>query len=408
MNLFKILSAAFKAKIVPIWTKFKLFMSKTFWQAKATTVIRNFFVKLFNVKPRDKKDYFTFRKWMISRRLAYAIVVSLGIISLVFIFAIAKPFGSKSAAKDGMKTYKYNSIFLKLVNGNVKIKAKDGHIAYVGHVDDGYATGEGKLYNKSGKLVYQGDFKESKFEGKGTQYYATGQAEYVGDFSNNQFNGEGTYFRMTGSKAYAGAFVNGLKEGTGKLYDTGNNVIFTGEFSRDELIYSQLLGKLPSEIASEYYSGSQMIYNYNDTTMIQLTDIDAIYINNNSDTSVEDEGQIEDVYVLKDSMIRGENVINNVTTLIDTLGDPEYEGNAYLTITEAVALHRLEEMESKKIGSLKSGLIYEKEFDEFATINSFHADEEVYIYAYNIEGITYTYYFTSKFGNLFMYSMSTY
>ena len=408
VNLLKVLFSAIKAKIVPLWTRFKLFTNKTFLQSRVITVIRKFFVKIFNVKPRDKKDYFTFRRWMVSRRLCYAITLALGILSLYFIFVIAKPFGSKSGSSDGYKVYKYNSQLLKLQDGNVKIKAKGGYIAYVGAVKKGYCEGEGSLYNKSGSLVYQGNFSESKYSGKGTLYYASGQAKYIGEFENNLFNGEGTYYRSNGSKEYVGEFVNGKKQGTGSLCDTGNNTVFTGLFSNDSLVYSQILGKKPSEISSDMYFGSNVIYTYGDQNFIHMADINAMYVNSNSDTSIEEEGNIELMYVLDDSFTYGENVITDIESLTATFGQPDFQGNSYLTVADALAVHLLEESGSDKLGNYSSSLEHEALYDEYQEITSYNASQETYIYRYNVDGITYEFYFTSKYGDLFMYSMADY
>ena len=167
-NLLKVLLASIKAKITPIWTKIRLFMTGTFWQSKIITFIRTFLVKLFDIRPRHGKDYFTTRRWMISRRLCYAAVVVLGLLSLYFILVIVKPFDALSSKTGQIKTYKYNSLALRFIDSDVRIKAKSGYIAYEGAVSDGACNGQGKLYDDAGNLVYSGAFENSKYNGTGT------------------------------------------------------------------------------------------------------------------------------------------------------------------------------------------------------------------------------------------------
>ena len=131
--------------------------------------------KLFDVKPHDKNDYFTVRNWMISRRLGFAVVIVVGLISLYFLITVAGSLGLGKAASDGVRVYRYTSIPLRFAEGNVKIKARSGYIAYEGNVKDGYAEGYGNLYSKDSNLIYSGEFGHGRYNGTGTLFYADGQ-----------------------------------------------------------------------------------------------------------------------------------------------------------------------------------------------------------------------------------------
>ena len=55
------------------------------------------------------------------------------------------------------------------------------------------------------------------------------------------YEGEGKLYREDGTEEYEGTFFAGMKEGHGKLVDGGNNAVYDGNFSADEIVYSELL-----------------------------------------------------------------------------------------------------------------------------------------------------------------------
>ena len=81
-NLFKVLITSAKAKVTPLVTKIKLWTSWNFIRTRLITRIRDFFTSLFNVRPRHKKDYYEMFGWLVSRRLAIALMVAVGVFSL--------------------------------------------------------------------------------------------------------------------------------------------------------------------------------------------------------------------------------------------------------------------------------------------------------------------------------------
>ena len=99
-NLFSVLLATIKAKITPIVTKLKYWLSPTFWRAQVLTKLREFLSRVFAVRPRHKRDYYGFFGWLVSRRLAHAVVIAVGLLSLAYllfvnpIFRLAEGIGS--------------------------------------------------------------------------------------------------------------------------------------------------------------------------------------------------------------------------------------------------------------------------------------------------------------------------
>lgn len=399
-NFFSVLLTTLKNSIISVWTKVRYWLTPSFWQSKVLTGLRNFLQKLFDVKPHDKNDYFTVRNWMISRRLGFAVVIVVGLISLYFLITVAGSLGLGKAASDGVRVYRYTSIPLRFAEGNVKIKARSGYIAYEGNVKDGYAEGYGNLYSKDSNLIYSGEFEHGRYNGTGTLFYADGQTQYEGEFADNCFQGTGILYRLNGSKEYEGDFLNGCKEGQGSLFDSGDNIIFTGAFHCDGLVYSQLLAKKTSEIGN-IYTGSSRIYSNDADTLVYMEDIQAMYRIDQMQTSVEDEPVISQVYVLNSELIYGQTVISSLDDLTKVMGEPEFQGNTYITLPEAVAVELINQKGNPlNIDTqLETAAIY----DEVQTVKSYRTMSEIYLYVYQTDDLIYTFFCEDRNAPFFMY-----
>ncbi len=399
-QLLQVLMSTIKAKIVPIWTKLKYWTSKSFIESKLLSWVRDKLAHLFDVKPKDKHDYFAVRNWLISRKLAFSIVISVGIISICVLLTTINPVGNMQG--EGATVYWFNSIPLRFVEGPVRIKARSGYIAYDGHVSDGYASGYGMLYNKNEQLVYAGNFERSQYNGNGTLYYATGETKYKGEFVDNQFEGTGILYRQNGSKLYEGEFLAGLREGNGSLYDSGDNKVFEGSFHCGNIVYNQFLGKNTSDIGA-LYTGNSCIYTYREEAVVCMEDIQAMYVIDNNKNSIEEGATVQQIYVLSDVFAQGQAQITNMEQVSDILGAPSFEGNSYIIFPEAVAIHQLQEI--GKMHELDAGLVMNSAYDELKVVDSFQKTQELYLYVYQIEEVTYTFFCKQRDGAFFMYSI---
>lgn len=399
-NFFSVLLTTLKNSIISVWTKVRYWLTPSFWQSKVLTGLRNFLQKLFDVKPHDKNDYFTVRNWMISRRLGFAVVIVVGLISLYFLITVAGSLGLGKAASDGVRVYRYTSIPLRFAEGNVKIKARSGYIAYEGNVKDGYAEGYGNLYSKDSNLIYSGEFGHGRYNGTGTLFYADGQTQYEGEFADNCFQGTGILYRLNGSKEYEGDFLNGCKEGQGSLFDSGDNIIFTGAFHCDGLVYSQFLAKKTSEIGN-IYTGSSRIYSNDADTLVYMEDIQAMYRIDQMQTSVEDEPVISQVYVLNSELIYGQTVISSLDDLTKVMGEPEFQGNTYITLPEAVAVELINQKENPL--NIDTQLETAAVYDEVQTVKSYRTMSEIYLYVYQTDDLIYTFFCEDRNTPFFMY-----
>lgn len=387
-NLFKVLITSAKAKITPLVTKIKLWTSWNFIRTRVITRIRDFFTSLLNVRPRHKKDYYEAFGWLISRRLAMALIVAVGVFSLYYLFSVHSIL--PSAKTEGVKTYDYDSILLRFAREKVRIRGKSGYLAYEGQVENGSVTGYGTLYNPQGTVVYQGNFEKNRYQGNGTRYYDDGTTMYVGEFEQNLFHGTGKLYRESGSLAYDGAFSLGKREGEGRLYDSGGNLIYSGSFAQDALLYSALLGKRVSEV-SEAYQGKRTLYESGENFVVVLEDIAAMYMGAAETDTLDGERTVEQVLVLKDSFQGGGAVCASLQELRDYFGTEDYAGNASVTLLEAVAVGRA--------ASGGTGIGFRREvemelvseYEDYYQVEGYDEGYTVYLYSFHKDGLIYNF-----------------
>lgn len=401
-NLFSVLLSTIKSKITPIVTKLKYWLSPAFWQAKVLTKLREFLSRIFAVKPRHKRDYYGFFGWLVSRRLAHAVVIVVGLLSLAYLLFVNPVFRLAEGIGSGEKIYAYDSLPLRYMKGDVKIKAKSGYVAYEGAVSRGYASGNGTLYDKNNEVVYRGAFEKNKYNGIGILYYPSGQVHYEGEFRDNLFEGAGKLYRESGTMIYDGAFSAGKKEGTGILYNSSETPVFTGSFHADQLVYSQLLGKSASDI-SQIYTGESLLY-IGDTQAVQvMTDIDAFFVADTAEESIEDSLVADELYVCKDVFTYGDNSCSTIADVKRVLGDPVFEGNSYVIFPEAVGIDLLQQ-QGADIG-IDVALETEHPILEAYSVNSYDADALVYLYVFQKEETSYSFICEDQDGRFFMYAL---
>lgn len=344
---------------------------------------------VLNVKPRDKDDYYTVFGWMVSKKLAYAVVILIGSISVMLLW---KLYGDNmvSSMENGVKTYKYDSMLLKLAKGNVRILGQGGYLAYEGNVKDGCAAGNGNLYGVDGNLVYTGEFAKSKYNGKGSFYYPSGVLKYKGDFTDNLYEGVGSLYRENGTLLYTGDFSEGLKEGTGVLYGNSGSTLFTGEFHYDYPAYSSFLNKQSAD-AAEAYTGSRELYDNEDEQAVLLKELSVFYsMSSEENKALEDGTTIKAVYVLQQGYPTAEGMAKDFYALDRHFGVPIYEGSSYINMKEALAMTLVRD----KTGDANytespAELIYE--YDDYYHVAESDMNKLVYLRAYESDGLMYTF-----------------
>ncbi|MBQ3546024.1 MAG: hypothetical protein IJA34_13745 [Lachnospiraceae bacterium] len=400
-NIFLILLNAIKAKILPIWTKIKLWTNASFIKTRVLTGIRRFFSSMLNIKPRHEKDYYGFFGWLISRRLVIAITIVIGLLSFYYIFFVNPP-SVFTQSGTGIKTYDYDSIPLRFTKGEVRIRAKSKYIAYEGNVEKGKAKGNGILYNKAGNVVYKGMFDDSMYNGKGTLYYPSGQIEYIGDFVDNEYQGNGILYRENGSIEYDGEFKDDKKDGVGSIFDSTNNKVYEGEFTKGRLNYLDFLGKTTEEV-SNVYTGERVVYSDEDDFVVSMPDIDAMYYGRSDSNNVDGSIKVDCIYIMENVFWYAGKSYASVHEIKELFGRVEYEGNTYVTMPDATAIHILNEKGTEFFGDIEGK--WTQSFDDAITVEEYDVDYTIYMYTFVEDGIRYNFYCKDRSGIFTMYSM---
>lgn len=403
-NFFQILWTTITQRFSRLLFRFRNLTSLARIRSFLVGRIGQFFTTLFDVRPKNKDDYYTIFGYLVSKRLAYLAVVVVGVLCSVFIAKSNSSFFDGLFKTSEVRTYNYNSMLLRTAKGTVRIKAKQGYVAYEGDVENGYVKGNGTLYDSLGGIVYKGAFAESKYEGTGTQYYSNGNIMYTGDFSQNLFNGTGKQYRSNGSILYDGEFVNGKKEGTGTLYDNGGNNIYTGRFAKDNILYSELLNKSATEVSTAY-TGKMRLFDDDDFFAVYLEDINALYSGYENSDALDDNVNVETVYVIQSEFPGRDDMISSTADLTEYLGEPIFEGSSYITEQEALVTYLVRQDTMDRYYS-DPGLELEYVYDDYQNITGYNTDKQVYLYVYEKDGMEYTFVCADKDASFGFYYIS--
>ena len=401
-TLFGALISSLQRLFMSVLTKLKILFNPTFWTTTVIAGLNRFFTKIFSVKPRDKKDYYPFFKWYVSKKLAWAIVIILGVLSIWYITAMS-PLASagKGGAGSGDKipTYKYNSLPLKFKTGEVRILARDKHVAYVGFVKGGRANGKGRLYTPNDELLYSGDFENSMYEGQGELFYPDGTVKYTGSFSKNLYNGEGTSFRQGGTLEYKGEYSEGLRSGNGELHNAGGNRVFAGKFRMDNIVYPEFVGKAATQ-AADMYMGRLSTYRSADEACAAMREINAVYELASGENSLDQEWRIRAVYVLNGYIDWNGRRIETIQDLRANIEGLEYAGVTWASLAESVSIN-LSGQEEIALVDIKGAETFEDVYDVQG-----YEGREVYIYTFRNDGLLYTFFCDTHSSQRFvMYSI---
>lgn len=400
-NLFQMLIASIRTKFMAIISKLKMLTDINYLRARISGFFRMFFSSILNVRPRHNKDYYGIFGWLVSKKLVFAVTIIVGVISLYFIFVLNPP-PILSKTETGIRAYDYDSIPLRFVSGDVKILAKSKYLAYEGNVKKGEVTGEGKLYRKDGSVVYIGEFDDNKFNGNGTTYYPSGKIQYVGEFVDNVYQGKGKLFRENGSLEYEGDFAGNKKEGAGELYDSSNNPIYKGNFNGGNINFSDFLGKSTQDL-SQIYLGDKTIYTGGEDFVVHMKSIDAIYYGNSSADNLEDSINVEGIYVLKDYLEYTGKKYTSIYDVKKDFGAPIYNGNTYVTMPDATAIHVLNLNGSEFFGDVSGEWV--ETLQDVITVNSYDMNYMFYMYTFVKDDIRYNFYCKDRSGQFEMYSI---
>lgn len=395
MKLISILTGVIRVKLAPVKAKVKKWTSLTYLLNSLFIKIRELFGRVFDIAPKDSKDYYCIGAWMVSKKLAFAAVILTGILCVCYLAAMLPSGLFQNQA--GCKTFRYNAVPLKFYDGKVEITGKSGYTAYIGTVKDGAVQGTGTLYRKNKETVYTGQFENNRFHGTGSLYYDGNLLQYTGDFQNNEFEGEGTLYRRSGVKKYEGGFHQGKMEGEGKLYNASEQLIYEGSFQDDTIVYEELAG-IKTKEAAEKYKGKKTVYSNEKETSVVLEEIGAVYYLENSEQALEEDWTAGGIYVLSETArIEGKRFMSG-EELYQEFGLPEYEGYTKLRLSDAVAFNQLSGAEGEVVV-----METEEELKDVVDVLDYDKDYLVYLYLYKREGFQYTFFCRDKGAGFSMY-----
>lgn len=358
--------------------------------------IKKFLIALLDIKPRDKDDYYTVFGWMVSRKLAFAAVIFLGLVCIVYIAGIKPVNIMGNSGKDGgVLTYRYDAVPLRFHSGQVRILGRSGYRAYEGSMKDGTVEGTGNLYGKEGNLVYSGEFDNNMYNGTGKRYYDNGMLWYQGEFKDNEFSGTGVLYRDNGVKEYEGEFSENQKNGVGKLFDESGNPVFTGNFCYGELLYSDIPGKTTQEI-SDMYTGERIVYSSEQEFGVGMPEIRALYWGISGEDTLEGSYRAGGVIVLKDSFCLQKKRFTGIPEIREYLGEPVYEGNTNLTLMECAAVNLLVDSGGREFERIE--IKSDSSFKDVIEVTDYDKTAETYIYSFENNGLLYTFFCTEKEG----------
>lgn len=400
-NLLNIMFSAARAKIMPLWIKLRMWTSPAFLRSKVLVKVREFFTKLVDVRPRDKRDYYPVFRWLVSKRLAFALVVALGLVSLLYISMMLPD--DLLGSSGGIPTYKYRAIPLKFHTGTVNILARDGYVAYTGEVDGGVASGQGTLYAADGSTVYEGQFANSMYNGNGTLYYPNGNPRYVGSFTDNEYNGTGSSYRPNGVLEYSGDYLSGARSGSGALYNSVGNEVFQGSFLNDGIVYQDFLTRPTSEVP-QLYSGRSAVYQSDSEYCVTMPEINAVYAVKDGSNTLENQWTVDRIYVLESAVTLENGFCSNLRQLMSAMGEPLYFGTAWVDLPEAVAWNMVAREQPDRMDRV--GMNTSASFDDVFAVSDYDRDFQMYLYTFQQNGLLYTFYFTGAGESEFvMYAM---
>lgn len=378
-----------RAKVMPLWIKIRMWTSPTFLKNRFLTKVRTFFSRLLDVRPRDKRDYYPVLRWLVSKRLAFVLVVGLGLAAAIYIGMTLPEDFPRGQAGEKIPTYGYRSLPLKFLSGTVNILDRQGNLSYTGQVSGGAASGQGVLYGAGGEIVYEGAFENSKYNGSGTLYYPGGVVEYQGQFLDNCFNGQGSWYRPSGVLEYTGDYVMGVRTGKGTLFNSVGSQVFQGSFLNDGILYYDFLSR-PVEEVPQLYSGALTVYQSEEETCAAMPEINAVYSVKDGGNTLDNQWTVDRVFILDTSLSLDGAAFTTVRQLMAALGTPLYYGESWVELPEAVAWNLLASVRPDEMEPIP--IDQENTLEDVVTVSGYDKNREMYLYTFERDGLLYTFY----------------
>ncbi len=250
------------------------------WAAKIISPLNKLIRNLFKVKPESSKDYYTFGRIMVFKKVFLLISLCICAGVLIYFTMFAEQIATPPMQPTDVVTdinFNYNDMEVRKFTGKANIFSADGQLVYTGDLVEGVCVGNGTLKNRDGSLAYIGEFAQNMYNGTGTTYHKNGEVEYSGEFANNRFSGEGNLYYPDKTLQYSGTFQDGLYSGEGKLHTKENILQYEGQFSEGNFHGNGILyyDDGTKKYEGEFFKGSPQGVGslYNSTGKIMYTGV---------------------------------------------------------------------------------------------------------------------------------------
>jgi hypothetical protein len=161
------------------------------------------------------------------------------------------------------------------------------------------------------------------------------------------------------------------------LFNASGAQIYEGTFRAGQLLYSDFIGKTTAEIAN-MYTGLRNVFTYNDDSCVEMSEINAVDSISGGQNSLEAEWIVSNIIVLEDSISLGNEDISEINALTEFFGVPEYYGELWIDLSEAVAINLIKN--PAIIGTVDMDMT--AVFDNLFEVSSYDRDFSVYIFSY--------------------------
>ena len=117
---------------------------------------------------------------------------------------------------------------------------RDSDIIFKGFYHRGKKMGSCQLFFPRNKLQFAGSFEKNKSFGFGIEFDLDSSTnkhycKYIGEFDNDLYNGNGTIFDSNQNISYTGSFFKGLLHGFARQYfENSNKILYNGNFKNGE------------------------------------------------------------------------------------------------------------------------------------------------------------------------------
>ena len=152
------------------------------------------------------------------------------------------------------------------------------------------------------------------------------------------------------------------------------------------------------------YSGSTSVYSTSGEHCVSMDEINAVYTADDGSDTLSEEWTLTEILVQDSVFPTTQGEISSINDLTAYFGEPVYFGYTWPTLTEAVAVRNMSAAGQGRFAEIDMEMT--SSFRDVYTVSSYDPNYEFYIYVYEMDGLTYTFYCDSSTSSFSMYAIS--